>query len=124
VLARLENIVGLDSVKTYAKQLMAQLQMRAQRKEAGLPVPADASLHMIFSGNPGTGKTTVARRVGKMLQRLGILGTDSVVECSASDLVTGYAGQAAGQSRKVFESALGGVLFIDEAYRWAGELVK
>lgn len=65
----------------------------------------------------GTGKTTIARRVGKLFQQLGILGTGEVVECSAGDFVTGYTGQTAGKTRDMFEQALGGVLFIDEAYR-------
>lgn len=67
----------------------------------------------------GTGKTTVARRVGLLFQQLGLLGTDQVVECSAGDFVTGYVNQASGKTRQMFEKALGGVLFIDEAYRWA-----
>lgn len=65
----------------------------------------------------GTGKTTVARRVGSLFMSLGILASDQVVECSAGDFVTGYVNQAAGKTREMFERALGGVLFIDEAYR-------
>ena len=67
---------------------------------------------------PGTGKTTVARRVGRLFHRLGILAGPEVVECSASDFTTGYVGQSSGVTRKKFEEALGQVLFIDEAYRW------
>lgn len=65
----------------------------------------------------GTGKTTVARRMGQLFQQLGLLGTDQVVECSAGDFVTGYVNQSSGKTREMFEKALGGVLFIDEAYR-------
>lgn len=72
---------------------------------------------MLPAVSPGTGKTTIARRVGTLFQQLGILGTGEVVECSAGDFVTGYASQSAGKTRAMFEQALGGVLFIDEAYR-------
>jgi hypothetical protein len=72
---------------------------------------------------PGTGKTTVAQRVGLLFESLGLLAGSKVVACSASDLVTGYANQAAGKTREVFNSALGQVLFIDEAYRWDGRVV-
>ncbi|GFH21452.1 NFX1-type zinc finger-containing protein 1, partial [Haematococcus lacustris] len=80
--------------------------------------PLDSfELNFRFVGAPGTGKTTVARRVGMLFKSLGLLSTDEVTSCSASDFMTGYAGQTAGQTRKLFETAVGGVLFIDEAYR-------
>jgi ATP-dependent 26S proteasome regulatory subunit len=76
------------------------------------------SVTLIHSNNStGTGKTTIARRVGRLFQQLGLLASGEVVEVSAGDFVTGYVGQSAGKTREVFQSALGGVLFIDEAYR-------
>lgn len=76
-----------------------------------------ADVYISCWGVLGTGKTTVARRVGQLFRSLGLLADDNVVECSAGDFVTGYANQSAGKTREMFQKALGGVLFIDEAYR-------
>ena len=85
--------------------------------QAGLDPLENVELNFLFVGNPGCGKTTVARRVGSMFEGLGLLGSSELVEKTASDLITGYAGQAAKATCKVFESGLGKVLFIDKAYR-------
>jgi len=115
-LDELEKIVGLEEVKNFVKSLSAQIEMNARRKALGLPDMASQSLHMVFKGNPGTGKTTIARIVAKRLKELGVVKTDNVVETDRSGLVAGYVGQTALKTKEVIDRALGGVLFIDEAY--------
>lgn len=117
--AELNKVVGLESVKNYIRSLNARLMVQEQRKKHGLKVNATQTLHMIFMGNPGTGKTMMARTVANVLFNMGIISTNKLVETDRSGLVAGYVGQTALKTREVIESALNGVLFIDEAYALA-----
>ena len=118
LMAELNELVGLDEVKKDIKNLVNLMKVRKLRQANDLPVPP-MSLHMVFLGNPGTGKTTVARIVSGLYAAIGVLEKGQLVEVDRSGLVAGYVGQTALKTQEVIKKAIGGVLFIDEAYSLA-----
>jgi SpoVK/Ycf46/Vps4 family AAA+-type ATPase len=115
LLDELDELIGLDSVKAKVNDLIAYQKIQKLREQNGLH-SQKGTMHLAFTGNPGTGKTTVARIVGRIYKQLGLLSKGHFVEVSRTDLIAGYQGQTALKVKKVIERAKGGVLFIDEAY--------
>ena len=115
LLAEMDELVGLEAVKKDIRTMMNFIRVCKLRTERGMKAP-DLSYHMVFSGNPGTGKTTIARMLAQLYKAIGVLKEGQLVEVDRSGLIAGYQGQTAIKTQEVIQSAIGGVLFIDEAY--------
>jgi SpoVK/Ycf46/Vps4 family AAA+-type ATPase len=115
LMTELDGMIGLAAVKQQVRSITAEIRVDARRRAAGLKVGA-RSRHLVFTGNPGTAKTTVARLVAQVYRELGVLSSGHLVESGRPDFIAGYLGQTSQKTRELCEKALGGVLFIDEAY--------
>ncbi len=120
-LAELNALVGLGKVKLQVQGFVNTVKLRQKRADLGLPAEGEFTLHSMFLGNPGTGKTTVARLIGKAMHQAGVVENDSFVEAGRAQLVSANIGGSAKQTRALLESGRGGVIFIDEAYALANE---
>jgi SpoVK/Ycf46/Vps4 family AAA+-type ATPase len=118
LMAKLDSLTGLETVKKELQTLVSSIKVDSMRREHGLRV-AQRSLHMVFEGNPGTGKTTTARLVAQIYKELGVLRKGQLICTDRAAMIAGYVGQTASQVETIVQSALGGVLFIDEAYSLA-----
>lgn len=118
VLKQLDRLIGLQHVKDFVYEIYAWLYITRRRQELGLKA-SQQSLHMVFKGNPGTGKTTVARILAKLFQEMGVLSKGHLIEVERGDLVGEYIGHTAQKTKELVKKSLGGILFIDEAYSLA-----
>ena len=118
-MAELDEFIGMEEVKQTVKEIAWEVQNNVQRVERGLTTKENLSIHIILTGNPGTGKTTIARKLGEIFEAIGFLDSGHVVEVDRSQMVSQYVGETPKLVDKLCDKAMGGILFIDEAYTLA-----